>query len=666
MKLVSNVMFSNVDKHTIEGEQPVLLCNYVDVYHNDFITDEIEFMRATATETEIERFTLREGDVLITKDSETWDAIAVPAYITKSFDDVLCGYHLSQIRPNHRKILGKYLFWAFNSLEVNDQYKVAATGVTRYGLGKYALENSFLPLPLAPEQRAIADFLDRKTAQIDELIAKKQRQIKLLQEYRTALINQAVTKGLNPIAPMKDSGIEWLGQVPYHWNLGKLKHFTRFTGGYSYPSREWQEAGLPVIRMSNFSPTGELNITEKNIKYISQSFAEKTQSFKLNKGDLLIAMTDMSSKMGILGKTIIFNKTGEYYLNQRVGRMKVDTAQMDLNFFHFVTNSDSVRNQIKSNVYPNVQYNASTESIKNSHLTSPPIQEQWQIVEFLIAKTQGIDIAVEKAGKEIELWQEYRTALISAAVTGKIDVRKGKNEMSPYYGAILIIGSLLWDEDEIRTNWRNSDLDITQSKIVYAPIRYGRISGGRRKNTFTMVFSSLCYPSELGTAVLVPLKEPISNKDELLANAANLWQAERPISQIYNREISYKWGSVGLLVNPDGSFSNELIENWKHHYESQDFKPEIRLAANEIPIITPEGILEMQWPCEVGNGNFVALDFILATAIKPKPNDGRYPAGQEIAQACIENEYTEYFDRNRECGITTFQDGDIENHIGNR
>jgi len=211
LKLVSNVMFSNVDKHTIDGEQPVLLCNYIDVYYNDFITDEIEFMRATATETEIERFTLREGDVLITKDSETWDDIAVPAYVTKSFDDVLCGYHLSQIRPNHQKILGKYLFWAFNSLEVNDQYKVAATGVTRYGLGKYALENSFLPLPPLPEQRDIADFLDAKTDQIDELIAKKQRHLKLLQEHRTALINQAVTKGLNPNAPMKDSGVEWLG-----------------------------------------------------------------------------------------------------------------------------------------------------------------------------------------------------------------------------------------------------------------------------------------------------------------------------------------------------------------------------------------------------------------------------------------------------------------------
>jgi len=238
--------------------------------------------------------------------------------------------------------------------------------------------------------------------------------------------------------------------------------------------------------------------------------------------------------------------------------------------------------------------------------------------------------------------------------------------MSTYYGAVLIIGSLLWDEDEIRTDWRNSDLDITQSILIHAPIKYGRKSEGRRKNTFTMVFSSLCYPSELGTAVLVPLNESISNKDELLAKAANLWHAERTKSQINSREISYNWGSVGLLVNPDGTFPKELIDYWKLHYSRQTLKPEIRLAPDELQIITPAGMLEMEWPREVENGNLVAFDFILSTAIKPKPNKGRYPTTQEIAQACIKNEYTEYFDRNREYGITTFQDGEIEKLIGGR
>ncbi len=193
LKFISHVQFSNVDKHSYDHEIPVLLCNYVDVYYNDLITDEIDFMKATANEKEIERFKLQEGDVLITKDSESWDDIAVPAYSATDFNNVLCGYHLALIRSKPNNILGKYLFWAFLSREVNDQYKVSASGVTRYGLGKYALENSLFPLPPLPEQRAIAAFLDRKTAQIDTLIAKIEKQISHYQEYRTALISAAVT-----------------------------------------------------------------------------------------------------------------------------------------------------------------------------------------------------------------------------------------------------------------------------------------------------------------------------------------------------------------------------------------------------------------------------------------------------------------------------------------
>jgi hypothetical protein len=134
LKNVASVRFSTVDKKTEEGETPVRLCNYTDVYNNDRIVDDPEFMQATATADEIARFTLKKGDVLITKDSEEWNDIAVPAYVTADMPGVLCGYHLAHIRPYATSLDGAYLSRAFTADGVRQQFHVGANGITRYGL----------------------------------------------------------------------------------------------------------------------------------------------------------------------------------------------------------------------------------------------------------------------------------------------------------------------------------------------------------------------------------------------------------------------------------------------------------------------------------------------------------------------------------------------------
>lgn len=193
LKYISTARFSNVDKHKVEGEVPVRLCNYVDVYYNEYITPDLNFMEATASLSEIAKFKLIEGDVIVTKDSESWDDIAVPAYVQSRLPNVLCGYHLAQIRPNPKLINGEYLFRSFSGSGINDQFKVAATGITRYGLGKYWLENSLFPVPPMDEQSAIVSFLGQETEKIDQMTQKINDSVRLLQEYRTALIAAAVT-----------------------------------------------------------------------------------------------------------------------------------------------------------------------------------------------------------------------------------------------------------------------------------------------------------------------------------------------------------------------------------------------------------------------------------------------------------------------------------------
>jgi type I restriction enzyme S subunit len=149
-------------------------------------------MQATATKDQIRRFELREGDVLVTKDSETWDDIAVPAVVTEDLDEILCGYHLAMIRPG-RDVDGNFLSRAFAAVGPRDQFHIAANGITRYGLGGSAIRDGLFALPPLAEQKQIAKFIDNATATVDALINSIEEGIDHLQEYRTALISAAVT-----------------------------------------------------------------------------------------------------------------------------------------------------------------------------------------------------------------------------------------------------------------------------------------------------------------------------------------------------------------------------------------------------------------------------------------------------------------------------------------
>ena len=179
LRTVAEMRVSNVDKHTREDEFPVRLCNYVDVYKNDRITEAVPFMNATASWDEIERFRLERNDVLITKDSESWDDIGVPALVTETADDLLCGYHLALLRP-FEEVLGAYLALTLRSRVVAYQFHVSANGVTRYGLTHAGIQSVRIPFPPLPEQRAIVRYLDYVDRRIRRYVAAKRKLIALV------------------------------------------------------------------------------------------------------------------------------------------------------------------------------------------------------------------------------------------------------------------------------------------------------------------------------------------------------------------------------------------------------------------------------------------------------------------------------------------------------
>jgi len=191
LRTVAFVRPSGVDKNIVDGEIPVRLCNYVDVYKNERIIDSMEFMNGTATQEEINKFHLKEGDVLITKDSEMWNDIAVPAYIPVTLSGVICAYHLAVVRPLNMN--GEFLFRAFLAESVADQFRVTANGVTRYGLSQGSIKDAWFPIPPNEEQNEIVNYINDNVSKIHLAIEKANKEIVLMQEYRTRLISDVVT-----------------------------------------------------------------------------------------------------------------------------------------------------------------------------------------------------------------------------------------------------------------------------------------------------------------------------------------------------------------------------------------------------------------------------------------------------------------------------------------
>lgn len=422
LKQIASVKFSNVDKKSTEGQQKVRLCNYIDVYYNDFINEKINFMEATASLDEISKFSLKKDDVLITKDSESWDDIAVASYVILNLDNVLCGYHLAHIRPNNKLVDGKYLFRSFCSRGINDQYRVEATGITRYGLSKYCIDNSFIIIPPNREQKEIANFLDGETGKIDALVEKKERQIELLQEKRSALISRAVTRGLDPHVPLKDAGIPWLGKIPKHWQVLSIRRIILAGSkgikigpfGSSLKLDMMQESGYKVYGQENII-SGDFS---KGNRYLSDEKYKELEVYSIHSGDILITMMGSSGYSKVFSSNLEQGIMDSHLLKLRIKEEKIIPNYLSL----LIDQAKYIKYQMSIMGKGTIMHGLNSSIVKEIILLIPPLSEQNKILDFLDGETGKIDALVEKIKKSIELLKERRAALISAAVTGKIRV----------------------------------------------------------------------------------------------------------------------------------------------------------------------------------------------------------------------------------------------------
>ncbi len=415
LKHAVTITNSNVDKKTYEDGTPVRLCNYTDVYYEEFVTDDLDLMRATATEAEIERFTLRPGDVLITKDSESWDDIAVPAVVAEELDNVVCGYHLTMLRSEGDVVDGRFLFRALQSSGIREQFYVSAKGITRYGLSQHHIQDVLIPLPPLDEQRQLAAYLDRKTAEVDTLIRKKQALIARLGELRAALIHRAVTKGLDPDVPTKDSGVEWLGEVPEHWTMTRLKHVLSDigTGGTPSTSNEgyWtgDGEGIPWVAISDMTAQSVIMRTAKNV---TEAGLDAGRLQVLPGGTLLISIFASLGKTSVLGV--------DATVNQAILGL-VPGTDLDREFLRLYL--AALEPFISYYSSSNTQENLNLTKIKNLDLPLPPVEEQMQVVHYLRTHGKKLRGLITREEKIIKGLRELRTSLISEVVTGTVDVR---------------------------------------------------------------------------------------------------------------------------------------------------------------------------------------------------------------------------------------------------
>ncbi len=420
IKALGTFEASGIDKKSKRGEPEVKMVNYTDVYGNKAreLWNDNKYMQVTTSKEKAKKYLLNKGDILFTPSSETIDEIGESSVVMENLENTVFSYHLIRltVKKNINLNFKKYLF---KNNFVLSQFSSRARGTTRKTLNRKDFKNALVLLPPLDIQQQIGSYLDRKTTQIEKYIKKLKKQIKLLKEYRQKVISQAVTCGFDengnlrqkpqslPAEGWKDSGIEWLGNIPKKWRLQKNRSI-------------FQELNNKVGKSSdNFTLLSlTLNgVIARDMENPQGKFPATFDSYKIVKPkNLIFCLFDIEETPRTVGITTLHGMiTGAYTV------FKCTKLVNPKYIYYYYLSLDF--NKRLGSLYSGLRKTISTSRFLNIASPVPPLQQQQKIVKYLDRKSSRIDKQIEKVQEQIDLMQEYKQSLISKVVTGKVTVK---------------------------------------------------------------------------------------------------------------------------------------------------------------------------------------------------------------------------------------------------
>lgn len=403
---------SGIDKTINENDELVRIINYTDVYGNlKFELKEKDYMVVSTSKKKIKQHQVCVGDLIFTPSSETIEDIGVSALVVENLPNTAFSYHVLrfQFEENINLPFRKYLC---NNYLVQNYYSSRAKGSIRKTLSMSDFKETLVIIPKYSEQQDIALYLDTRINQIDTLISKLQIQVEMLETYKRELIAEVVTKGLDQEAPLKDSGIDWIGTVPEYWNITKIKWMFEIVKRiYGAEDRDVLSITRRGIKIKDIdSNDGQLAESYANYQVVN------VNDFAMNSMDLLTGWVDCSPYEGVTSP------------DYRVFRFHPDKPQCHTYYKYLfqMCYTNRIFYRLGQGVSNLGRWRLQADQFLNIRLPQPPIEEQEQIASYLDTRVGQIEELTADIKAQIEKLKEYRKIVIHDAVTGKIKVTEGE------------------------------------------------------------------------------------------------------------------------------------------------------------------------------------------------------------------------------------------------
>lgn len=416
---LAEIRVSNVDKKIYPDKALVKLCNYMDVYNNDYINSKLSYSIGSADANELLRFGLKKNDVIITKDSETPDDIAISSIVTEDIENLVCGYHLAIIRPNSDELDGMFLMLKLKDNEIVRYFSNSAKGSTRFGLSIGDIENVRLKYPSLPEQRRIAKIIST----CDAIIENTQSAIAKYKTIKQGMLHDLFTRGIDiqtgKLRPRyedvpklyKDSKLGW---IPREWDEKVFGKEVDLIHGHQFRDYDFTEFGIPVVKIGQVKPE---NVDLSNCSFVANGREDEFQNEIIRNGDVLMALTGAT-----LGKACLVKGLNSIVLqNYRVGRFEPTVKENDIDkeFLYYLLIGSDLLTQIFNKVNTGAQGNIGKADFEKATFKKPPFEEQKQIA----ARLKAIDNKFQTEQTYLQKMQQLKKGLMEDLLSGRKQVK---------------------------------------------------------------------------------------------------------------------------------------------------------------------------------------------------------------------------------------------------